>query len=99
MTRAAIARMPAASSAGRTAAVFSARRTGQAVAQFFFTAPDHGLISYDHHDTGRYRTQGCLVHGEPLISRANPLAWLPPQPDHGSCAFWSQGTAVTWVPR
>jgi len=37
---------------GRTAAVFSARRTGQAVAQFFFTAPDHGPISYDYHDTG-----------------------------------------------
>jgi 2-polyprenyl-6-methoxyphenol hydroxylase-like FAD-dependent oxidoreductase len=37
---------------GRTAAVFSARPTGRAVAQFFFTAPDHGPISYDYHDTG-----------------------------------------------
>jgi 2-polyprenyl-6-methoxyphenol hydroxylase-like FAD-dependent oxidoreductase len=35
---------------GRTAAVFSARQTGQAVAQFFFTAPDRGSISYDYQD-------------------------------------------------
>ncbi len=35
---------------GRTAAVFSASRPGQAVAQFFFTAPDEGPISYDYHD-------------------------------------------------
>jgi 2-polyprenyl-6-methoxyphenol hydroxylase-like FAD-dependent oxidoreductase len=38
---------------GRTAAVFSARQTGQAVAQFFFTAPDRDPISYDYHDTGQ----------------------------------------------
>jgi 2-polyprenyl-6-methoxyphenol hydroxylase-like FAD-dependent oxidoreductase len=38
---------------GRTAAVFSARQTGQAVAQFFFTAPDQAPISYDYHDTGQ----------------------------------------------
>jgi len=35
---------------GRTAAVFSASRPGQAVAQFFFTAPGEGPISYDYHD-------------------------------------------------
>ena len=38
---------------GRTAAVFSARQTGQAVAQFFFTAPDQAPISCDYHDTGQ----------------------------------------------
>jgi 2-polyprenyl-6-methoxyphenol hydroxylase-like FAD-dependent oxidoreductase len=38
---------------GRTAAVFSARHAGQAVAQFFFTAPDQASISYDYHDTGQ----------------------------------------------
>jgi 2-polyprenyl-6-methoxyphenol hydroxylase-like FAD-dependent oxidoreductase len=38
---------------GRTAAIFSARHTGQAVAQFFFTAPDQAPISYDYHDTGQ----------------------------------------------
>ena len=37
---------------GRTAAVFSARQTGQAVAQFFH-GPAPGPISYDQHDTGR----------------------------------------------
>ena len=35
---------------GRTAAVFSARETGQAVAQFFFTAADGAPIGYDDHD-------------------------------------------------
>ena len=38
---------------GKTAAVFSARQTGQAVAQFFFTAPDGEPISYGYHDTGQ----------------------------------------------
>jgi len=38
---------------GRTAAVFSARHAGQALAQFFFTAPDQASISYDYHDTGQ----------------------------------------------
>jgi len=38
---------------GRTAAVFSARQTGQAVAQFFFAAPDGAPVSYDYRDTGR----------------------------------------------
>jgi 2-polyprenyl-6-methoxyphenol hydroxylase-like FAD-dependent oxidoreductase len=37
---------------GRTAAIFSARPPGQAVAQFFFTAPG---ISYDYADTGQQR--------------------------------------------
>ena len=35
---------------GKTAAVFSAREAGQAVAQFFFCAPE---ISYDYRDTGQ----------------------------------------------
>ena len=35
---------------GKTAAVFSASRPGQAVAQFFFTAPGEGPVSYDYHD-------------------------------------------------
>ena len=38
---------------GRTAAVFSARQSGHAVAQFFFLSADRGPISYDYHDTGR----------------------------------------------
>ena len=38
---------------GKTAAVSSARRAGQAVAQFFFSAPDRDPISFDHHDTGQ----------------------------------------------
>src|SRR5580693_502134 len=38
---------------GKTAAVFSARQTGHAVAQFFFLSPDRGPISYDYHDTGQ----------------------------------------------
>jgi len=37
---------------GRTAAVFSARQTGRAVAQFFFSAPDGTPVSYDYRDTG-----------------------------------------------
>jgi 2-polyprenyl-6-methoxyphenol hydroxylase-like FAD-dependent oxidoreductase len=50
---------------GRTAAVFSARQTGRAVAQFFFAAPDGAApdgaapqgvpAGYDHRDTGRQR--------------------------------------------
>ena len=35
---------------GRTAAIFSAPRTDEAVAQFFFTAPDGERIEYDYHD-------------------------------------------------
>jgi 2-polyprenyl-6-methoxyphenol hydroxylase-like FAD-dependent oxidoreductase len=35
---------------GRTAAVFSAPRTGRAVAQFFFTAPAGEPIVFDYHD-------------------------------------------------
>ena len=38
---------------GRTAAVFSARQTGRAVAQFFFAAPDGTPVSCDHHDTAQ----------------------------------------------
>jgi len=38
---------------GRTAAVFSARQTGRAVAQFFFAAPDGVPVCYDYRDTGR----------------------------------------------
>jgi 2-polyprenyl-6-methoxyphenol hydroxylase-like FAD-dependent oxidoreductase len=38
---------------GRTAAVFSARQTGRAVAQFFFSDPDRIPVSYDYRDTGR----------------------------------------------
>jgi 2-polyprenyl-6-methoxyphenol hydroxylase-like FAD-dependent oxidoreductase len=38
---------------GKTAAVFSTPRTGRAIAQFFFTAPDQDPISYDYHDTGQ----------------------------------------------
>jgi 2-polyprenyl-6-methoxyphenol hydroxylase-like FAD-dependent oxidoreductase len=38
---------------GRTAAVFSARQTGRAVAQFFFSAQDGTPVSYDYRDTGR----------------------------------------------
>jgi 2-polyprenyl-6-methoxyphenol hydroxylase-like FAD-dependent oxidoreductase len=50
---------------GRTAAVFSARQTGRAVAQFFFAAPDGAPADgaapegapagYDHRDTRRQR--------------------------------------------
>ena len=38
---------------GRTAAIFSAPGTDEAVAQFFFTAPDGGRIEYDYHDTAQ----------------------------------------------
>jgi 2-polyprenyl-6-methoxyphenol hydroxylase-like FAD-dependent oxidoreductase len=38
---------------GRTAAVFSARQTGRAVAQFFFAAPDGTPVSYDYRDAGQ----------------------------------------------
>jgi len=38
---------------GRTAAVFSARQTGRAVAQFFFAAPDGTPVGYDYRDTGQ----------------------------------------------
>jgi 2-polyprenyl-6-methoxyphenol hydroxylase-like FAD-dependent oxidoreductase len=38
---------------GRTAAVFSARQTGRAVAQFFFAAPGGTPVSYDYRDTGQ----------------------------------------------
>jgi 2-polyprenyl-6-methoxyphenol hydroxylase-like FAD-dependent oxidoreductase len=37
----------------RTAAVFSARETGRAVAQFFFAAPDGTPVSYDYRDAGQ----------------------------------------------
>jgi len=35
---------------GKTAAVFGTPRAGEAVAQFFFTAPDGGSIEYDYRD-------------------------------------------------
>ena len=38
---------------GRTAAVFSAPGTGQAVAQFFFTAPGGEPIAFDYRDTAQ----------------------------------------------
>jgi len=38
---------------GRTAAVFSARQTGRAVAQFFFAAPDGNPAGYDYRDAGQ----------------------------------------------
>jgi 2-polyprenyl-6-methoxyphenol hydroxylase-like FAD-dependent oxidoreductase len=38
---------------GRTAAVFSARQAGRAVAQFFFAALDGVPVSHDYRDTGR----------------------------------------------
>ena len=38
---------------GRTAAIFSAPRTDQAVAQFFFAAPDGRRIEYDYHDSAQ----------------------------------------------
>jgi len=38
---------------GRTAAIFSAPGTDEAVAQFFFTAPDGEPVDYDYHDTAR----------------------------------------------
>jgi len=38
---------------GRTAAVFSARQTGRAVAQFFFSAPAGTPVCYDHLDAGQ----------------------------------------------
>jgi len=38
---------------GRTAAVFSARQTGRAVAQFFFAVPDGRPVSYDYRDAGQ----------------------------------------------
>src|SRR5690349_307395 len=38
---------------GKTAAVFSAPGTGQAVAQFFFTAPGGEPIDFDYRDTGQ----------------------------------------------
>ena len=38
---------------GRTAAIFSAPGTDEAVAQFFFTAPDGGRIEVDYHDTAQ----------------------------------------------
>jgi 2-polyprenyl-6-methoxyphenol hydroxylase-like FAD-dependent oxidoreductase len=40
---------------GRTAAVFSARQTGRAVAQFFFAAPYGTPVGYDYRDTGQQR--------------------------------------------
>jgi 2-polyprenyl-6-methoxyphenol hydroxylase-like FAD-dependent oxidoreductase len=40
---------------GKTAAVFSAPGTGQAVAQFFFTAPDGEPIDFDYRDTAQQR--------------------------------------------
>jgi 2-polyprenyl-6-methoxyphenol hydroxylase-like FAD-dependent oxidoreductase len=38
---------------GRTAAVFSARQTDRAVAQFFVAAPDGEPVSYDYRDAGQ----------------------------------------------
>ena len=38
---------------GRTAAIFSAPGRDEAVAQFFFTAPDGGRIEYDYQDTAQ----------------------------------------------
>ncbi len=53
---------------GKTAAVFSARQAGQAVAQFFFCAPG---ISYDHRDTGQQQQ---------LLARAfGGLGWHVPE--------------------
>jgi 2-polyprenyl-6-methoxyphenol hydroxylase-like FAD-dependent oxidoreductase len=49
---------------GRTAAVFSARRPGQAVAQFFFTAPEPSSpIRYDYRDTGQQKQILARVFG------------------------------------
>jgi 2-polyprenyl-6-methoxyphenol hydroxylase-like FAD-dependent oxidoreductase len=38
---------------GRTAAIFSGPGPDEAVAQFFFAAPDGGRIEYDYHDTAQ----------------------------------------------
>jgi len=48
------------STPGKTAAVFSARRPGQAVAQFFFTAPGGEPIRYDYRDVAEQ--QKILAH-------------------------------------
>jgi 2-polyprenyl-6-methoxyphenol hydroxylase-like FAD-dependent oxidoreductase len=40
---------------GKTAAVFSAPRTGQAVAQFFFAAPGGRPVEFDYRDPGQQR--------------------------------------------
>jgi 2-polyprenyl-6-methoxyphenol hydroxylase-like FAD-dependent oxidoreductase len=55
---------------GRTAAVFSARQNGRAVAQFFFAAPDLFPDGYDYHDTGRQQE---------ILARAfDGVGWLVP---------------------
>jgi 2-polyprenyl-6-methoxyphenol hydroxylase-like FAD-dependent oxidoreductase len=40
---------------GKTAALFSTPRTGQAVAQFFFAAPGGRPVEFDHRDPGQQR--------------------------------------------
>jgi 2-polyprenyl-6-methoxyphenol hydroxylase-like FAD-dependent oxidoreductase len=44
---------------GRTAAIFSAPGTDEAVAQFFFTAPDGKAIEYDYHVPGPRLRHRC----------------------------------------
>jgi 2-polyprenyl-6-methoxyphenol hydroxylase-like FAD-dependent oxidoreductase len=55
---------------GKTAAVFSARSAGRAVAQFFFSAPDAAPVGYDHHDAARQQQ---------ILARAfDGVGWLVP---------------------
>ena len=76
---------------GRTAAVFSARQPGQAVAQFFFCAPE---ISYDYCDTGQQ--QQILARAFAGVGWHVPelLSQLPAAPDSVSQVRldrWSAG--------
>jgi 2-polyprenyl-6-methoxyphenol hydroxylase-like FAD-dependent oxidoreductase len=73
------------STPGRTAAIFSAREPGQAVAQFFFAAPSPGTpIPFDYRDTARQRTI--------LASAFEGVGWRVPEllaqlPDAGDFYF------------
>jgi 2-polyprenyl-6-methoxyphenol hydroxylase-like FAD-dependent oxidoreductase len=73
------------STPGRTAAIFSARERGQAVAQFFFTAPSPGTpIPFDYRDTAQQRTI--------LASAFEGVGWRVPEllaqlPDAGDFYF------------
>jgi 2-polyprenyl-6-methoxyphenol hydroxylase-like FAD-dependent oxidoreductase len=73
------------STPGRTAAIFSAREPGQAVAQFFFAAPSPGTpIPFDYRDTAQQRTI--------LASAFEGVGWRVPEllaqlPDAGDFYF------------
>jgi 2-polyprenyl-6-methoxyphenol hydroxylase-like FAD-dependent oxidoreductase len=65
---------------GRTAAVFSAPRTGRAVAQFFFAAPDGRRLEFDYRDPAQQREILASVYAD-VGWHVPDLLGQPPEAD------------------